>query len=142
MKLDPVALFQRLASDIPNELHGSLFVTGSLAAAYHFQAQLEGRAINTKDADVVVHPAGNIISCQQMAERLIEIGWTRTEECYPRLLSQPATFVPSVFIPPTLMTTSLSFSTCLNKARRNQSAGFQCDWMMAGMACRAFVFLA
>ena len=90
MKLDPVALFQRLASDIPNELHGSLFVTGSLAAAYHFQAQLEGRAINTKDADVVVHPAGNIISCQQMAERLIEIGWTRTEECYPRPTPEPA----------------------------------------------------
>ncbi|MEI8375791.1 MAG: hypothetical protein WCJ35_23460 [Planctomycetota bacterium] len=89
MKLDPVALFQRLANDISDELHKNLFVTGSLAAAYHFRAQLEERAINTKDADVVVHPAGNIASCQQMAARLIELGWTRTEECYPRPIPEP-----------------------------------------------------
>ena len=52
--------------------------------AYHFQAALEGRAVNTKDADLVVHPAGNVTSCQQMASRLIALGWIRTEECYPR----------------------------------------------------------
>ncbi len=66
-KLDPSALFERLAGDIPGDLRANLFVTGSLAAAYHFQSQLEGRAINTKDADLVVHPAGNVISCRQMA---------------------------------------------------------------------------
>jgi len=89
MKLDPVVLFGRLAADIPQELHANLFVTGSLAVAYHFQAQLEGRAVNTKDADVVVHPAGNVASCQQMAGKLIELGWTRTEECYPRPRPEP-----------------------------------------------------
>jgi hypothetical protein len=90
MKLDPIALFERLATDIPRELHGNLFVTGSLAAAYHFQAQLEGRAVNTKDADLVVHPAGNVGSCQQMAGRLLALGWTRTEECFPRPTPEPA----------------------------------------------------
>jgi hypothetical protein len=83
-KLDPLALFERLAADIPTDLHANLFVTGSLAAAYHFQAELEGRAVNTKDADLVVHPAENVTSCQQMASKLIALGWIRTEECYPR----------------------------------------------------------
>ncbi len=89
-KLDPAALFERLSADIPGDLRTNLFVTGSLAAAYHFQAQLEGRAINTKDADLVVHPAGNVTSCQQMAGRLIELGWVRTQDCYPRAAPQPA----------------------------------------------------
>ncbi len=89
-KLDPTALFERLAADIPGHLHANLFVTGSLAAAYHFQAQLEGRAINTKDADLVVHPAGNITSCEQMARRLIDLGWIRTEDCYSRPTPEPA----------------------------------------------------
>lgn len=51
-RLDPDALFRRIAADVPADLRGHLFVTGSLAAAYHFQARLEGRAINTKDADL------------------------------------------------------------------------------------------
>ncbi len=89
-KLDPVVLFERLAADIPRNLHADLFVTGNLAAAYHFQAQLEGRAISTKDADLVVHPAGNVTSCQEMAGRLITLGWICTEECYPRPNPDPA----------------------------------------------------
>jgi hypothetical protein len=37
-RLDPVILFERLAADIPAELQANMFVTGSLAAAYRFQA--------------------------------------------------------------------------------------------------------
>jgi hypothetical protein len=88
-RLDPVALFQRIASDVPRELHDNLFVTGSLAAAYSFQAALEGRGVNTKDADLLVHPAGNVVSCQQMTERLLAIGWTRTDECYAKPSPEP-----------------------------------------------------
>jgi hypothetical protein len=89
-KLDPVALFERLVTDLPADLHANLFVTGSLAAAYHFRATIEGRAVNTKDADLVVHPAGNVTSCKQMACKLIVLGWTPTEECYPRRNPAPA----------------------------------------------------
>ncbi len=81
MALDPRRIFGRLSKDIPQPLQKHIFIVGSLAAAYHFRARLEGRAVNTKDADVVVHPAGNVASCQQMASRLIELGWTRTKEC-------------------------------------------------------------
>ena len=88
-RLDPTALFTRIATDVPSELHRHLFVTGSLAAAYHFQAKLEGRAINTKDADLVVHPAGNVDSCRHMARTLLDLGWTRTAECYPKRNPDP-----------------------------------------------------
>jgi len=90
-KLDPTVLFKRLADDVPKELHKHLFVTGSLAAAYHFKTKLQGQAINTKDADLVVHPAGHVMSCQAMANRLLELGWRRTNDCYPMQSAEPAT---------------------------------------------------
>jgi hypothetical protein len=88
-RLDPDKLFKRIAADIPPDLHRSLFITGSLAAAFHFRAELEGNAVNTKDADAVVHPAGATDSCAKMANRLLEIGWTRTESCSPRDTPDP-----------------------------------------------------
>lgn len=88
-KLDPQALFERIAEDVHSELHKNLFVIGSLAAAYQFQAQLAGRAVTTKDADVVVHPAGNVKSCREMADQLFGCGWSRTAECFPRSTPTP-----------------------------------------------------
>jgi hypothetical protein len=82
-KLDPVLLFRTLCKDIPEGLRRDVFVTGSLAAAYAFNVRLVGQAVNTKDADLLVHPAGNIASAQQMAERLLSIGWRPTEQCKP-----------------------------------------------------------
>jgi hypothetical protein len=82
-KLDPVVLFRTLCSDIPADLRADVFVTGSLAAAYAFKVRLLGRAVNTKDADLLVHPAGNVDAAQRMAERLLRIGWRPTEQCRP-----------------------------------------------------------
>jgi hypothetical protein len=88
-QLDPQKLFERIAHDIPGDLHRHLFVTGSLAAAYHYKAQLQGQAINTKDADLVVHPAGHVDSCREMAEKLKDIGWRNIDECYPQATADP-----------------------------------------------------
>lgn len=88
-KLDPHELFERIAQDVPTDLHQHLFVTGSLAAAYHFTEELRGQGINTKDADLVVHPAGHVVSCQQMAHQMLDLGWTRTEQCYPQPNPEP-----------------------------------------------------
>jgi len=82
-KLDPVLLFRKLCEDIPADLRRDVFVTGSLAAAYAFKVRLVGQGVNTKDADLLVHPAGNVGSAQQMAERLINIGWRPTNSCKP-----------------------------------------------------------
>ena len=89
-RLDPAAIFDRLASDIPTALHEHLVVAGSLAAAYYFQAQLEGGGIATKDADVIVHPAGDVGSCRTMADKLLGIGWTRADECFAKESPEPA----------------------------------------------------
>ncbi len=88
-RLDPETLFERIAGDVPKALHQHLFVTGSLAAAYHYKSQLQGHAINTKDADLVVHPAGHVDSCRKMAEELHGIGWRNSNQCYPQATAQP-----------------------------------------------------
>ena len=83
-QLDPVDIFKRLSIDIPAGLRESFVVVGSLAAAYEFRKSLQGRAVNTKDADIVVHPAGNVESAQSMACALLDHGWRRTDNCTPR----------------------------------------------------------
>ena len=88
-RLDPEKLFKQIATDIPRGLHASLFVTGSLAAAYAFRAKLESNAVNTKDADLVVHPAGNVKSCAEMALDLILIGWKKTDDCFSQKDVEP-----------------------------------------------------
>jgi hypothetical protein len=80
--LDPRKLFARMAGDIPGPLRRHVFIVGSLAAAYHYRAQLERRAVNTKDADVVIHPAGDVESSRALAAKLLDLGWTPTPECY------------------------------------------------------------
>ncbi|MBT3202341.1 MAG: hypothetical protein HN350_20770, partial [Phycisphaerales bacterium] len=83
-RLDPVDIFNRLSSDIPADLRNSFVIVGSLAAAYEFRKNLQGRAVNTKDADIVVYPAGNVESAQSMACALLDHGWRRTENCTPK----------------------------------------------------------
>jgi hypothetical protein len=88
--LDPKKLFRRLADDLPKALHKHVFIVGSLAAAYHFRSALEGRAVNTKDADVVVYPAGNVRAAKELAVELLDLGWRRTPICFPLKHRSPA----------------------------------------------------
>jgi hypothetical protein len=99
-RLDPEKLFELIARDVPQSLHQHLFVTGSLAAAYHYKAQLQGQAINTKDADLVVHPAGHTDSCREMTETLRQIGWRNTDECYPGTAMEPASELRAIRLYP------------------------------------------
>lgn len=89
IELDPRKLFRRLADEIPKTLHPHVLIVGSLAAAYHYRTQLKSRAVNTKDADLIVHPAGDLGSCRKIAEKLLKQGWTRTDKCFPRPRPKP-----------------------------------------------------
>jgi len=89
IELDPKNLFRRLAGEIPKILHPHVLIVGSLAAAYHYRSQLKTRAVNTKDADLIVHPAGDVGSCRKIAEKLLKQGWTRTDKCYPMSRPKP-----------------------------------------------------
>ena len=101
-RLNPQVLFARIARDVPTDLHQHLFVTGSLAAAYHFSDQLQEQSLNTKDADLVVHPAGDVGSCRELAERLRDIGWTQKqdERFHPRADREPVDNLPFIRLCP------------------------------------------
>jgi len=101
-KLDPQKLFTQIAEDVPSELHQHLFVTGSLAAAYYYRTELMGQAINTKDADLVIHPAGHVESCREMTEKLLGTGWRKTDACFPMERQEPVDDLRAIrLLPPT-----------------------------------------
>jgi hypothetical protein len=74
-RLDPEAILQRLAYEIPAELHEEVYLIGSLAAAYHYREQIELRGVNTKDADLVIQPVGNVAAANKIASTLLKAGW-------------------------------------------------------------------
>jgi hypothetical protein len=115
-RLDPNVLFERIANDVPEVLREHLFVTGSLAAAYHYKAKLRGQAINTKDADLVVHPAGDTDSCRAMTEQLRTLGWRNTDECYPQPADAPTESLRAIrLFPPTSNEYFIEFLNIPNK---------------------------
>jgi len=92
-QLDPKILFDLIAAHVPADLKPNLLVIGSLAAAYHHREALRGGAINTKDIDLVIQPAGAITECRDIAQRLLVQGWRRrsygTHACVPRAEPEP-----------------------------------------------------
>jgi len=82
-KLDPRALFRELAEHLPEDLREHVLVVGSLAAARAHVVRLRSEAVNTQDADLLIHPAGDVESARRTAERLLDAGWTRVAgKCY------------------------------------------------------------
>lgn len=89
MSIEPAHLLDMVASTIPTDLHPHIIVVGSLAAAYHHREKLARQAVNTKDADLVVHPAGAVEQCKRIAERLLAEGWRRTAQCFAHATAEP-----------------------------------------------------
>lgn len=90
MNLDPAFLFDMIAKTVPQDLHPNILIVGSIAAAYHHRDALTGQAVQTKDADVVVQPAGAIEECRQIAKRLLAEGWRPIDDCKPSRKPEPA----------------------------------------------------
>lgn len=89
--LVPKMIFEMITDHVPKDLHDNMLIVGSLAAAYHYREQLQTRAVNTKDADVVVQPAGALRECKSIAERLLEENWRRYPgKCFPMDEPEPA----------------------------------------------------
>ncbi len=74
-RLDPDAILNRLAREIPAALHAHVYLIGSLAAAHHHRGKLDVGGVNTKDADLVVQPVGNIATVEAIASKLRAAGW-------------------------------------------------------------------
>jgi hypothetical protein len=93
--VDPKILFDLIAHHLPPELRPHILVAGSLAAAYHHRDRLIGGVINTKDADVMIQPAGAIAECQTIAKLLLARGWRRTDVCFARPTPTPTDGSPT-----------------------------------------------
>jgi hypothetical protein len=92
--IDPVVLFDLISHHLPPSLKPHVLIAGSLAAAYHHRDRLIGGVVNTKDADVVIQPAGAVAECEAIAKQLLADGWRRTSECYPRATPAPTDTTP------------------------------------------------
>ena len=98
--LDPALLFDLIARHVPQEMHAHILIVGSLAAAYHHRADLRHDGINTKDADVIIHPAGAVEEAKAIAQRLLRDGWQPTEKCRPSPEPTPVDDLPFVRLYP------------------------------------------
>lgn len=99
-KLDPAPLFDLIARQVPSHLHENLLIVGSLAAAYHFRSRLNGAGVNTKDADIIIYPAGAMAECKEIAEGLLAHGWRPHPKCYPNPRPDPAEALRAVRLYP------------------------------------------
>ena len=100
MSIAPAHLFDMVAATVPKDLHQHVLVVGSLAAAYHHRERLGKQAVNTKDADLVVHPAGAIEECVRIAERLLESGWRRMPRCTAQATPEPVNKLEAIRLYP------------------------------------------
>jgi hypothetical protein len=99
--VDPEGVFWLVHQDLPPDLHPHVIIVGSLAAAYHFRDRLGTRTVKTKDADIMVQPAGALEKCRDIANRLLDGGWRPIEECVPGDASTLTEKLPAVrFHPP------------------------------------------
>jgi hypothetical protein len=83
-RLNPSVMFDLIAAHVPADLKSNILIVGSLAAAYHHRDSLVSGGVRTKDADVMIQPAGALTECRAIAQRLLHDGWRRTDKCFPR----------------------------------------------------------
>lgn len=75
-------------------------LVGSLAAAWAFRDVLAERGVNTKDADVLVTPAGALPEAAAVAQRLLAEGWVRAKQCVPRSSAEPSDELEAIRLHP------------------------------------------
>lgn len=101
-RLDPQVLFKLLHAHLPAEVREHVLVVGSLAAALSHREQLRDRGVNTKDCDVIIHPAGALPEATRLATTLFEAGWRPLPKCKPGAKDDPQSQLSVVRLnPPT-----------------------------------------
>ncbi|MEQ1833632.1 MAG: hypothetical protein ABL977_11300 [Candidatus Eisenbacteria bacterium] len=103
-EVSPSEVFAQIASAIPTELHDSIVIIGSLAAAHGLAGQRSGVGVRTKDVDCVLSPHITAIEHgRRITERLFASGWTvRAEGAFhrPGDVTTPADRLPAVRLYP------------------------------------------
>ncbi len=75
-ELDPKAILDVIARDLPADLCEGVYLAGSLAAALALGDRPAGRSIRTKDADFVVQSVAGPAVLVRAVRRLKKAGWT------------------------------------------------------------------
>ena len=76
-EVSPSEVFAEIASVIPSDLHDSIVVIGSLAAAHGLAGQRSSAGVRTKDVDCVLSPHVTAVEHgRRITERLLASGWT------------------------------------------------------------------
>lgn len=88
-RLDPELLFDLLEVHLPVQVREHVLVVGSLAAAMSYRDQLRERGVNTKDCDVIIHPAGALPEATRLAGTLLDGGWRPLSKCTPGAKDDP-----------------------------------------------------
>lgn len=120
MSVSAEATMKLVASQLPSSLHPNVLLVGSLAAAYHYRTQL-GTDVRTKDADVVIQPAGSLSTCRDIALRLLEHGWRRTEKCFPSRTAAPTDSLRAIRLYPPRVTSYFVELLALPERRQTDS---------------------
>jgi hypothetical protein len=98
--INPHELFSLLRDELPSGVLKHVLVVGSLAAAYHYAEDLVGGGVKTKDADLVLYPAGHVIAAREIAMRLLGRGWRERRELLPGTAETPANELPAIRLYP------------------------------------------
>lgn len=85
-EVSPSEVFAQIAAVIPTELHDSIVIIGSLAAAHGLAGQRSGVGVRTKDVDCVLSPHVTAIEHgRRITQQLLVSGWTvRAEGAFDR----------------------------------------------------------
>jgi hypothetical protein len=91
--LDPRKILSDLKGHLSDQAARNIVVVGSLAAAYDYWPRLKKRGLATKDADFLIHPAGDIAHAAMLMKELLGKGWKRSsiprKECFPESITTP-----------------------------------------------------
>jgi len=100
--LDPETTFKLIATNLPASVHDHVVIVGSIAAAYYHRQALGNRQVQTKDADLVIQPAGDLATCRTIAEQLLTARWRRRADCTPSATPtpQPSTLLRTLRLHP------------------------------------------
>ena len=77
LMIRPREVLEEIIASIPTETRRNLTIIGSLAVGIHFENQIRGMAVRTKDADCLLSPHIEAVNAgRAITEELLGAGWT------------------------------------------------------------------
>lgn len=99
----PSVVIARLATALPPNARENVTIIGSVAAGFHFENERAPTSVRTKDIDCVLAPYIEAAGVgEEIAEELLEHGWTPALEREPGNAATPVSELPVIrLFPPT-----------------------------------------